>query len=806
MALVAICALTASAQTTTTITGTIKDLTNTAVTSGYVTFTLQPSVDTTISGSARYTPQIITCTITGTGAVKANDGVSACTVTNNTSLSPSGTSYVVAICAYNACSSNFNFYAVGGTTDITTVVPTPTTAPAYTFLDTFSQQTVTGNKTFSGTSIFSGSTVFSGTFSSGNSYTVSTSGLDICANIMALYNAFGAIGGEIRVPGGDYNCATQLNFSTSTVHLLGAAAGYEQNAGHHAAVRLTWTGGAGPMIVISSAASTGTVISGFELNNTSVALTGFIDDFNGNSTRLNDVWIDRPTTPATTFGTRTGHSGTPPNLPRYSGVFVAKAAPDQMRVEAAYQFYCFQCYALGADSSGATSANHSLVLGVVGGSSVVIASFIQSTFSPTDARPRISNYSSIAVNNGWSISFQDSLCEFGSGGPCLDIPSGATTDLVSWTGGNVASTSGANPCDAGSAAPLSSAAFTTEYAQTKLVVAHTQLTENTGCLANPAYLIANNAVTASSGHIVSRDNVLQVSECVPHGPTIGGSQGGNASTEESANSCAGIRNKNFVGQPFTSTSSQSGSAASTSNAFAQLKSGDFGFCWPDTGGGETCTTHGNGTIGLGGSTGGGNGVQLNGPLLLASAPGLASRIGMYLNTNNQLLVGSDSNILNTVIGRGTGSSTVTNTGISAGSGAIILAASTSDIAKMTTGQTWTESGSVCFNNTSYAGAYKVTVATTTSYAIVPTGSEPTGCGANFGTASLASGAAIPLIVQGATQSTATTFANLPVCNAAAAGAFQAITDSNTAVFNAAIAGGGANTVLAFCNGASWVAH
>ena len=133
----------------TIVNGTIKDLTGAAVTSGQVSFALQPGLDTTISGSARFVPNTIYCSITGTGAVKALDGVSNCVVTNNTSLTPSGTSYTV--CeqpGFVTPGSCFNFYALGTTTDISGIVPTPTTSPAYTFVDLFSAQTISGIKTF----------------------------------------------------------------------------------------------------------------------------------------------------------------------------------------------------------------------------------------------------------------------------------------------------------------------------------------------------------------------------------------------------------------------------------------------------------------------------------------------------------------------------------------------------------------------------------------------------------------------------------------------------------------------------------
>lgn len=143
---------------TTIVNGTVRDLTNAAVTSGQVTFSLRPGLDTTISGSARFTPNTVTCSITGTGAVKALDGVSNCVVANNTSLTPSGTSYTVCIQpGFVTPGSCFNFYALGTTTDISGIVPTPTTSPAFTFVDLFSAQTIAGNKTFTGNTTFNGS-------------------------------------------------------------------------------------------------------------------------------------------------------------------------------------------------------------------------------------------------------------------------------------------------------------------------------------------------------------------------------------------------------------------------------------------------------------------------------------------------------------------------------------------------------------------------------------------------------------------------------------------------------------------------
>jgi hypothetical protein len=49
-------------------------------------------------------------------------------------------------------------------------------------------------------------------------------------------------------------------------------------------------------------------------------------------------------------------------------------------------------------------------------------------------------------------------------------------------------------------------------------------------------------------------------------------------------------------------------------------------------------------------------------------------------------------------------------------------------------------------------------------------------------------------------------ASLPTCNSAAEGTLFAVTDANSATFNAAIASGGANHVMAYCNGTTWTVH
>jgi hypothetical protein len=148
-------------QTTTSITGTLKDLSNALVTSGQVTFTLRPSADTTMSGIARFSPQTITCLINSSGQiVSASSGT--CIVTMNTALNPPGSYYLVKYCPYNVCTATFTFYAVLSSYDWSTVVPTPATSPAQNFVDIFSNQIIGGDKTFTGRITFSAVTSLNG--------------------------------------------------------------------------------------------------------------------------------------------------------------------------------------------------------------------------------------------------------------------------------------------------------------------------------------------------------------------------------------------------------------------------------------------------------------------------------------------------------------------------------------------------------------------------------------------------------------------------------------------------------------------
>lgn len=119
----------AVAQTTTTYTGVIKDLSQQVVTSGLVTFTLTQSTDSTIPGNGRFIPTTVSCNINVDGTLSAISG-GACVVTMNTALSPSGTSYRICIQPeFSTPGSCFFDYATTASKDITTIVPTLSTGP-----------------------------------------------------------------------------------------------------------------------------------------------------------------------------------------------------------------------------------------------------------------------------------------------------------------------------------------------------------------------------------------------------------------------------------------------------------------------------------------------------------------------------------------------------------------------------------------------------------------------------------------------------------------------------------------------------
>lgn len=241
---------------TTTFNGVVKDLSNTPVPTGKVTFSLRPGIDTTISGSSRFTSNTVTCQIlnpsitsttstgttvtvnvgtaqswvvgdtlviagtadaglnnavatayaitvvnsttsftfalTGThnngaggtaGGLYANAGTGACQVVQNSAIIPANTSYSVSIWPIFSNITTFNTYAIGaGPVDISTVVPTPGQTPAYSFMDLFSAQTVTGAKTFSNivSAIITGAATVGGAFTANGGVAVNGGSLPSC--------------------------------------------------------------------------------------------------------------------------------------------------------------------------------------------------------------------------------------------------------------------------------------------------------------------------------------------------------------------------------------------------------------------------------------------------------------------------------------------------------------------------------------------------------------------------------------------------------------------------------------------------
>ena len=117
--------------TTTTYVGTVRDLTGAIVTSGRITWQSNAPAGMAIPGTGSFVSTTVSCQINATGnPVASSDGTSPCLITNNTALTPSGTSYTMCTQPYNVSpGSCIVTYATGGTIDISTIVPTPTTGP-----------------------------------------------------------------------------------------------------------------------------------------------------------------------------------------------------------------------------------------------------------------------------------------------------------------------------------------------------------------------------------------------------------------------------------------------------------------------------------------------------------------------------------------------------------------------------------------------------------------------------------------------------------------------------------------------------
>lgn len=300
----------ACAQTTTTITGTLKDLTGAVITSGKVTFTLTPSRDTTISGLARFTPTTIVCLINGSGLIKAMDGTSTCTLTMNTALNPPGSYYIAAVWPGFVKTSTFNFYAVLSTYDWSTVVSTPATSPAQNFVDVFSNQTIGGKKTFTGGGIVSTPTMGSYTFSiAGGIVTAMNdttgvadySGTDASIVINQVLSSLSNAGGTLYFKNGIYplNSMTQETATTWTNYFYGI--GIPANATAASRVQFHFIGESRPAWIADSnawpyIANTGVIFdltpaALASISNTNIALGLFQRPPSGGSGFSNELFL-----------------------------------------------------------------------------------------------------------------------------------------------------------------------------------------------------------------------------------------------------------------------------------------------------------------------------------------------------------------------------------------------------------------------------------------------------------------------------------------------------------------------------------
>lgn len=129
----------------------------------------------------------------------------ACTVTYNTSLTPQGTYYLVTEWPDFVSGAQFNWYATASAQDISTVVPTPGTLPAYTFVDLGSNQAIGGAKTFTGP--------VSAKQLDGVLNEEQFDGADVGARINAAYAACPAAGCTITIPAGTYSTGTMIDLS-----------------------------------------------------------------------------------------------------------------------------------------------------------------------------------------------------------------------------------------------------------------------------------------------------------------------------------------------------------------------------------------------------------------------------------------------------------------------------------------------------------------------------------------------------------------------------------------------------------------
>lgn len=159
--LIALLAGIATAQTTTPITGTIKDLTNAVVTSGegYIHADAVARYDHFRPGAV-FTPHSKLTHQRIGGDCRSLWSIGMHHYHEHRSAAAGQLLHRGHLARER---QNFDVPGVLSSYDWSTVVPTPTTSPAQNFVDFFSNQTIAGNKIWSGTHVFNGSVSFPGT-------------------------------------------------------------------------------------------------------------------------------------------------------------------------------------------------------------------------------------------------------------------------------------------------------------------------------------------------------------------------------------------------------------------------------------------------------------------------------------------------------------------------------------------------------------------------------------------------------------------------------------------------------------------
>jgi hypothetical protein len=223
LALVLLCAIPALAQTTTTYVGTIKDLTGATVTSGRITWALNAPSGGNIPGTGSFVSNTVSCLINASGTpVSSVDGTSPCTVINNTALTPTGTSYTMCRQPYNVTPGSCTItYALGGTVDVSTIVPTPATQPYYGVASLTAANTWGALQTFSG-----GLVATTGTFSGPlvspqiDKVIYAQAGETVAAAIARLITANGSAGGTIVLGPGIWQSGS-ISVTQPNIHIQG---------------------------------------------------------------------------------------------------------------------------------------------------------------------------------------------------------------------------------------------------------------------------------------------------------------------------------------------------------------------------------------------------------------------------------------------------------------------------------------------------------------------------------------------------------------------------------------------------------